>query len=131
MKRVCSLVLCGLLVVSIALASVNSAHAILPFKKEFDNLYVKPEGTDSEKALATAAQTAKCDVCHMGEKKKDRNAYGQSLKKLLDKKEDAKNVAKIQAALKKVEAEPSDPKDPKSPTFGDLIKAGKLPGAVK
>ena len=71
MKRACSLVLFGLLVLSFALASVDSARAIAPFKKEFENLYVKPEGTDSEKALATAVQTAKCDLCHKGEKKKD------------------------------------------------------------
>ena len=38
MKRACSLVLCGLLVLSIGLASVNSARAIAPFKKEFDKV---------------------------------------------------------------------------------------------
>lgn len=128
MKRVCSWILCGFLVLSIALVSANSARAIAPFKKEFENLYVKADGTESEKALAAAVATAKCDICHKGEKKKERNAYGDALDKLLDKKADAKDVAKIQAALKTVEAEHSDPKDPKSPTFGELIKSGKLPG---
>jgi hypothetical protein len=33
-----------------------------------------------------------------------------------------------QAALNKVAGLKSDPKDPKSPTFGESIKAGKLPG---
>lgn len=130
MKRACSWVICGSLVVSLSLASFGTALARPPYKKEFDAMYVKPEGTDSEKALAAAVATAKCDVCHKGEKKKDRNAYGEALAKLL-KKDDAKNVEKIQKSLKEVEAEHSDAKDPKSPTFGDLIKAGKLPAEAK
>lgn len=130
MKRVCSWLLCGSIVLGVALANINSARAIAPFKKEFDNMYVKPDGTDAEKSLATAAAAAKCDICHVGENKKKRNAYGDALDKLLDKKTDAKDVKKIQDSLKAVEAEHSDPKDPKSPTFGEQIKAGKLPGST-
>ena len=73
-------------------------------------------------------ETAKCNVCHVGKSKKDRNAYGHALADLLDKKEDAKDVAKIRAALEKVAGMPSDPAKADSVTFGDLIKQGKLPG---
>jgi hypothetical protein len=132
MKKVvvCTLASC-VAVLALVAASASSALAIAPFKKEFDNLYVKKEGgTPPEQKLAEAVKTAKCDICHMGEKKKERNAYGQALAKLLDKKTDKDNVEKIRASLKQVESEHSDPKDEKSPTFGDLIKEGKLP-AVK
>ena len=46
----------------------------------------------------------------------------------MDKKEDAKDKEKILAALKKVEDLHSDPEDDKSPTYGELIRANKLPG---
>jgi hypothetical protein len=39
-----------------------------------------------------------------------------------------KNPEKIVESLKKVEAMHSVAGDDKSPTFGDLIKEGKLPG---
>ncbi|MFM9024426.1 MAG: hypothetical protein ACKON7_03650 [Planctomycetaceae bacterium] len=95
------------------------AFAIKQFADEFKAVYVK-EGTP----LAEAVATAKCNVCHVGESKKDRNAYGQALAERLDKKEDAKNVDKIRQALEEVAALPSavDGK-----TFGDLIAEGKLP----
>jgi hypothetical protein len=63
----------------------------------------------------------------VGSVKKDRNAYGNALAERLDKKEDAKNVEKIKKALEEVAALPSDPAKADSPTFGALLKAGKLP----
>jgi hypothetical protein len=80
--------------------------------------------------LATEVETAKCNVCHAGSSKKDRNAYGNALADLLDKKEDAKNPEKIRQALEKVAGMPSDPAKADSPTFGALIEQGKLPGAA-
>ena len=81
----------------------------------------------------------KCYVCHVkGQKKKVRNVYGEALSKLLDKDnfkaarrkaEPDKAMAEVQAALEKVEAMKVDPKAADSPTFGDLLKAGKLPAA--
>jgi len=107
--------------------SPQFAQARPTYKKEFDGLYVKKEpSTPEEKALAGAASTAKCNICHIGEKKKERNPYGQALAKLLTK-EDAKDVPKIQESIKKIEAEKSDGSNPSSPTFGDLLKQGKLP----
>ena len=106
---------------------LQRAQARPTYKKEFDGLYVKKEpGTPEEKALAAAVATAKCNVCHVGEKKKERNVYGQALSKLLTK-DDAKNVEKIQESIKKVESDKSDPNNASAPSFGDLLKQGKLP----
>ena len=104
-------------------ASAREAFAIKQFADEFKEVYVK-EGTP----LAAEVEEAKCNVCHKGKSKKDRNAYGEALAKLLDKKEDKDNKDKIRQALEAVAKESSDPSKPDAPTFGDLIAAGKLPG---
>lgn len=109
---------------SFALAgSAREAFAIKQFADEFKEVYVK-EGTP----LAAEVETAKCNVCHKGKSKKDRNAYGEALAKLLDKKEDKANKEKIRQALETVAKESSDPSKPDAPTFGELIAEGKLPG---
>jgi hypothetical protein len=109
--------------------SAREAFAIKQFFEEFKTMYVKPEGTDpAEKSLVAEVESAKCNVCHMGTSKKERNAYGNALADRLDKKEDAKNVEKIKKALEEVAALPSDPAKADSPTFGALLKEGKLPG---
>ena len=110
--------------------SLNTAYAIKPFKDEFDAKYVK-DATNTE--FVDAVKKANCNLCHGKnaegkDDKKVRNAYGKALDKLLDKKEDAKNKEKIQAALDTVAGEKSNPDDPSSPTFGELLKQGKLPG---
>jgi hypothetical protein len=102
------------------------AFAIKQFQDEFKAVYVKPDSSDpAEKALATAVEAAKCNLCHKGKEKKERNAYGHALAELLDKKEDAKNMEKIRKALETVAAMKSADGEP---TFGELIKMGKLPG---
>jgi hypothetical protein len=110
------------MVVAIGVAGwAGQAFAIKQFADEFKAVYVE-EGTP----LAAEVEKAKCNVCHMGKSKKDRNAYGQALAELLDKKEDKDNKDKIRQALETVAAKPSAGAG--SPTFGDLIKEGKLPG---
>ena len=108
--------------------NVPSAHAIKAFKDQFEAKYIK---TDSEqpndKALAEAFATAKCNVCHEGRSKKNRNVYGAALSELLDKKEDKENAEKIQAALDEVAAKKADPNNADSPTFGERLANGKLP----
>jgi hypothetical protein len=117
------------LTMSFSLVAVQSASAVPPFKKEFDNLYLKKDSTSpADQALVVAVEKVKCNVCHKGKNKKLRNAYGDELAKLLDKKTDAKDPEKIKQALEKVAALPSDANNASSPTFGDLIKEGKLPG---
>jgi hypothetical protein len=108
-----------------SLALAKPAHAIPQFQKEFITLYV---GTDKESDFAKLVKQAGCFACHQGKLRKNQNVYGQELAKLLDKKADMKNPAKIVESLKKVEEMHSVAGDDKSPTFGALIKEGKLPG---
>jgi cytochrome c2 len=103
--------------------SAREAFAIKQFFDEFKEVYAK-EGSP----LAAEVETAKCNVCHKGKSKKDRNAYGEALAKLLDKKEDKANKEKIRQALETVAQESSDPATPDAPTFGALLAEGKLPG---
>jgi hypothetical protein len=117
--------LMGAVVAFVAAGSSRDAFAIKQFADEFKAMYVK-EGTP----LAAAVESAKCNVCHVGKSKKDRNAYGNALAERLDKDADKKDVEKIRAALTEVAALPSDPAKADSPTFGKLIEEGKLPGGT-
>ena len=65
-----------------------------------------------------------CAVCHPTKSKKERNNYGAALGKALEKKNET-DEAKIKEALVKTEKEKSATE---GKTFGDLIKAGELPG---
>jgi hypothetical protein len=106
----------------------SSASAMKPFRDEFMTKYVKPDSADAkENAFAEAVQAAKCNLCHQGKSKKEKNVYGRALNKFLGE-EDMENREKIRSALDKAAELKSNPDDPNSPTFGDLIKAGKLPG---
>jgi hypothetical protein len=109
--------------------AIQPAHAIKPFSDEFKGKYVKEDSKEKkDQDFAKLVGETKCNVCHLGKSKKDRNPYGVELSKLLDKKADKANKDKIQSVLAKVEKLPVNAKDKKSPTFGELIKAGKLPG---
>ncbi|WP_166820457.1 hypothetical protein [Thalassoroseus pseudoceratinae] len=85
--------------------------------------------TKEYSGLKASIDKARCAVCHPtanNRKKKVRNDYGKALGKALG----AANVSdtdKIKNALKKIESEKSE----SGKTFGDLIKAGKLPGTNK
>jgi len=106
--------------------STSTARAFPEFFAEFKAKYVKekPE-TDAEKALAEKVEKVKCNVCHMGKEKKPRNNYGKHLEKHINKG-DKKNKEKIQKGLDTVYEEKVSEDEDK--TFGDLIKAGDLPG---
>ncbi len=78
-------------------------------------------------AEVTKEKNNACLICHQGKKRKNKNAFGAQLSKLLDKKKDAKDTEKISAAIKKVLAMHVDPKDDKSETYADRLKAGKWP----
>ncbi len=123
------IIVCGAVVACGAWqAGAPAAHAVPNFKKEFDSMYVKADSTDpAEKQLAADVDRVKCNVCHMPASKKERNAYGRALSKFL-KKADKDDTPKIHSALEKVADMKVDPNDANSPTFGDLIKQGKLPG---
>lgn len=72
-----------------------------------------------------AAKEAKCGVCHpSSDDKKVRNDYAMAFGKGLGMK-NQKDEAKINEALAAAEGE----KNADGKTYGDLIKAGKLPGS--
>jgi len=110
---------------------MNAAWAVIQFRNEFVARYVKKDSKEpKDQAFAQLVEEAKCNLCHVGTDRKQRNAYGAALDLLLDRTKDARDKEKIQAALAEVESAKVDPKDPKSPTFGDRIKAGELPVPV-
>jgi hypothetical protein len=125
MKKVSLLLVCSLLVLS-----AGTAWAIPPFNDAFKKAYVK-DGTP----LAEKVAEVKCNVCHMGKEKKDKNEYGKAVGKFLKKADftgDAKKYENVKDddaqkaladGLKSAEAE----KGAGGKTFGELIKAGELP----
>lgn len=148
MKRFAVGLLYGTLALGISWSVQRDASAIAPFKKEFFAVYVDKDTDDAHKqafAVAANAKTGKCWVCHVDMKqrgeeklgKKVRNNYGKALSKFLQKEnysskrrkaEPEKASEEIREAFKKVGAMKSDPNDSDSPTFDELIAAGKLPG---
>lgn len=126
MNRSCRRVLAlGLAVALTGGGLARPAFAIKQFQNEFESLYVT-----AGSPLATEVEKAKCNICHVGKDKKERNAYGKALDERLDKKADKEDKEKIRKMLEEVAALPSDPEKKDSPTFGDLIKSGKLPVAA-
>ena len=125
MKKFSLLLACLVLVLSAA-----PAWAIPPFSDAFKKAYVKPG-----EPLDAKVMEVKCNVCHMGKEKKDKNEYGKAVGKFLKKADftgeakkydDVKGEAAQKAlaeGLKSAEAEKSSSGKP----FGELIKAGELP----
>jgi hypothetical protein len=102
------------------------AAGVQQFYDAFVAQYIKEH---PDKAFAeSVSKDAKCLVCHQGKSRKNRNVFGKELDVLLDKKTDAKDQEKILAAFKKVMDMHVDPKNDKSETYGDRVKASKLPG---
>jgi hypothetical protein len=129
MKRHLRTVSMALLVGIATALAAQPAAAIIQFRNEFRDKYVNEDSTDpADVAFAELVKEARCDLCHAGRDKEVRNRYGEALSVLLDHDADKKNVEKIQAALDEVAGQASDPDDPDSPTFGELIEQGKLPG---
>jgi cytochrome c551/c552 len=111
----------------------STAQSRPQYFKAFKAKYVKADGSPDDQAFAAAVNDAKCLVCHVGESRKNRNSYGKDLAKYFEdqSEKNVKDTAKIDEGLDKVADIHVDPNDPKSPTYGDLIKAGKLPGGDK
>ena len=114
------LTLSGVLVLVIAFVAATEADARPQYQKAFQAKYKK----------VTAAKKAKCNVCHRkkkaGEKGKPRNDYGVALQKSIPKK-NCKVVAKIVEALTKTEKVKVSKDKKEKKTYGDRLKAGKLP----
>lgn len=115
----------------VALAASRQAVAVPVFAKVFKEDYLD---NNADKKFADEASKApnSCLICHQGAKnRKNRNAFGKEVGKLLNKKDNSKptpeNLKAISEALKKALATHVDPKDDKSETYLDRVKAGKYP----
>jgi len=112
--------LCALVV------AVSSALARPDYNKQFQASFEKSP-------IGEAAKEKKCNVCHYGKTKKNRNDFGTALNKHLtadgytELKSDKEALgAKIQEAFKAVMKE----KSKSGKVFGELIEAGQLPGTA-
>ena len=108
----------------------SSAGAVKPFQDQFYDHYLDPQSADADAvAYAALVREAKCNLCHVGNSKKNRNTYGMELAKRLDAKQDKSNAEKIWTVLEQVAQLKSSPDDVQAKTFGQLIAARYLPGA--
>lgn len=118
LKNLGRIAIAGAVLFSLLVVTGENASARPQYKKPFEAAYpdlVKKHGKDG-KSLS-------CAVCHPVKDKKKRNDYGVALTKALGKKNE-KDKDKIKEALKKAEKE----KNKAGKTYGELIKAGELPG---
>jgi hypothetical protein len=114
----------------IALAASPFVFALPQIDKEWKERYIE---TVPPPPFKGDAAMQKCNVCHEGMNKKDKNEHGKAVGKHLTKKGvtdlkgmDAALKKYIQDALEKAEEE----KNSKDKKFGDIMKKdGKLPGA--
>ena len=124
-----------LLLVCVALFAMSAAQAwaIPPFNEAFKKMYVQ-DGTP----LAEKVAEVKCNVCHEGKVKKDKNAYGVAVGKYLkkadfagdDKKFDPKSPEGVKALNEGLEKAAAEKAPTGGKSYGELIKAGELPGGA-
>jgi hypothetical protein len=122
--------------------ATNTCRALAPFKKAFDEKYVKSSDND---ALKAAFKSASCNTCHVKGKKKDwLNGYGVQLAKQIsgnakDRLAMAKAVStdaqkseneKLLKELKKAFNAAESAKSPSGPLFGALFSDSTLPSAA-
>lgn len=120
-----------LALLTIALAA-SPACAHPEYQRAFLNRYTKGSGVDKD--FRKLARKAKCNLCHQG--KEDRanyNRYGEAFISRLSEaerltEEHKKDKERVAAAIELAAALTLDPDDESTPTFGELIAAGELPG---
>lgn len=119
----------ALSVVAFVVAMIGSAAptgATVQFQKVLTDEYLAAH--TNRQFVDYVRREAKCNTCHQGCKdRKNHNAYGDALARLLDAKADRDDRAKVLAALREVESLPADRRQPAGPTFGDRLAAGQLP----
>ena len=106
---------------------VENATALPAFNKQFAETYGKSD-------IAAAAKAEKCNLCHAGKSKKDRNEYGAALSKFVTKddyKELKADKAKLKEKIEKAFVEAGKVKASDGKTFAARIEAGELPAANK
>jgi hypothetical protein len=122
MRKLCILAAAA---VVLAMSFARPSAAVLQFYNAFVDQYIKPH--PDKKFAEMVIKEAKCLVCHQGKVRKNHNVFGDELKKLLDRTKDTKDTEKMLASFKKVLEMRVDPKNEKSETYGDRLKASKLP----
>jgi cytochrome c2 len=119
--RYCGFLLAIPMLVSLVAPATADPKFFAVFKKEYLDKH-----PDKKYIEAVEKMDVRCLVCHQGKKsKKNRNAFGEHLDTLLDRKKDLKNDKKIADSIKKVLAMKVDPKNEKSETYMDRLKASK------
>jgi hypothetical protein len=117
MKKVVLTVVAVVAAVGLMVGISAPASARMQYKKAFDAEYMK-EGSAMHKALNG---TSNCNVCHQGKDRKNRNALGVAIQKVLGDEKNVMDAEKVNAALSKAVKE----KAPKSDkTFEALLKDG-------
>lgn len=126
MKKIGLLAVTSIAAIGLFLLQSGTANARPDYNKQFQETY-------KESKVIDAAKKAKCNTCHYGKSKKNRNDFGKALGKHLTKdvyktrnKDKEAFKKKIVEALKAVEKE----KATGGETFGKLIEGGKLPGTA-
>ena len=87
----------GLIVVTLVgafLVSASPAFAVKQFYDEFKEVYVNKGSLDG-----AAVAKAKCNLCHEGKSKKNKNAYGKLLDALLDRKKGCEKPRKDSSSI--------------------------------
>jgi hypothetical protein len=125
------------------LISTQTTSAMPPFRKAFEDKYVK-ESSNAD--FQAAFKKSLCNTCHVqGKPKTENNVYGKELAKLIEgsanerikaarekgdaalEAENKKLLEELEAAFAKVEKMKVDPEASASATFGERIKQGMLP----
>ena len=125
MKRIALFLVASLVAVVLNLLVTPTATARPEYKTQLEEM------TKDGKFAATYKDlTQKCNVCHYGKTKKNRNDFGQAINKSINdevyksmKSDKEQLKKKITEALKSAMKE----KSPTGKTFGQLIEAGELP----
>ena len=125
MKRFALLFVACLVALAFNMLATPTASARMEYKLQLEEI------TKNSK-FADTIKEHKCNVCHYGKSKKNRNDFGKAVnktmnedayKKLKAEENKEKLTKKIDEALKAAMKE----KSPSGKTFGELIDAGELP----
>jgi hypothetical protein len=126
MKKFCVSLVC----LAVLAFGAAPAWAVPAFNEAFKKAYLK-DGTP----LAEKVAEVKCNVCHKGKEKKDKNEFGVAVGKYLkkgdfagdDKKYDPKSDEGQKVLAEGLEKALKE-KSSKGKTYGELIQANELPG---
>jgi hypothetical protein len=105
----------------VVLTSVRPAEA----RPQYLPVWLQTYPDVAEKNNVKAA--VKCNVCHFGASKKNRNDYGKAIEKVLDGKKNVRDKTKIADNLKTAAKE----KNADGKTFGEILDGNELPAKAK